>query len=328
MFYKILLSIFSLILALIIIEISFAVLDIYNPRPPKHVGEYKNKKSKYFVMDKHVGWRMAPNTNFQWITENRSVKYHSNEKGFRVSKNHKNIDKYHRKKILILGDSHLWGLGLKYDKSFAGLLNRSFYNLDVINLAMPGFGLDQIYLSLVQWGLVENPEMVIAGIFTDDFFRSFNAYKSVNKPVFMVVNGQLIFKSSSDKPNTLVRYLEKKSRILEFYRDGDEWLGRIFGIGEWWNMNKLILDNLIETCNKNDLPLLVVHIPYYTGNPFPELKRYLLAKNIDYIDLNDVAKGKLENLYFREDKHLNENGHRLLAKSVNQWIQDNIDKNN
>jgi len=327
MFYKILLSVLSLILALIIIEILFSVLDIYTPRPIHYVEEYKNENSNSFKFDKNVGWKMVPNNNFQWITEKKRIKYYSNEKGFRVSKNHTSLDKYNHKKVLILGDSHSWGLGLEYDKTFGGLVDRSFEDLDVINLAMPGFGLDQIYFSLVHWGITENPDMVIAGIFTDDFFRSFTARAFFfNKPVFKDVNGRLILKSPSDRPNTLATYLEKKSRIIKLYRDGDEWLGRNYGLGKWWNLNKLILDKIVETCKINNIQLLVVHVPYYTGNKFPLLTRYFDDKNIEYIDLNEMIKGNLQSYYFKKDKHLNENGHKLIAKYAYKWIKNNLDK--
>ena len=96
MFYKILLSVLSLILALIIIEILFSVLDIYAPRPIHYVEEYKYENSNIFKFDKNVGWKMVPNNNFQWITEKKRIKYYSNEKGFRVSKNHSSLDKYNR----------------------------------------------------------------------------------------------------------------------------------------------------------------------------------------------------------------------------------------
>jgi hypothetical protein len=326
MFNKILLSVLSLILALIIIEILFSVLDIYTPRPTYHIREIKTDLSKHFAVDKDVGWTMVPNNNFQWITEKRRIKYYSNEKGFRVSKNHSSSDNYNHKKVLVLGDSYMWGYGIEYEKTFGGILSKSPEKLDVINLSMPGFGLDQIYLSLIHWGLDENPDFIIAGIFTDDFFRSFTNHTLLFKPVFKGVNGSLILKSPLEKPSTIYRYAEKKSRIIDLYKDGDEWLGRNYGLGNWWNLNKLILDKIVETCKINNIQILVVHIPYYTGNRFPLLKRYFDEKNIEYIDLNEMAKGNLQSYYFKKDKHLNENGHKLIAKYADKWIKNNLDK--
>jgi hypothetical protein len=327
MFYKIILSLSSIIVTLIIVEISFSFLDIYTPRPTNIIRENIDKKSNNFVIDKDVGWKMAPNTKFRWITEKRRIMYQSNERGFRVSKNSGSLQKHGSRKLLILGDSHIWGLGIEYNKTLAGILSRSTEKLDVVNLAMPGFGLDQMYLSLVHWGLNENPDFVIAGIFTDDFFRSFtNHTVFFNKPVFKDLNGRLVLKSPGDRPGAIYRYLEKKSRILELYRDGEEWLGRNYGVGVWWNLNKLILDKIVQTCKTNNIPLLAVHIPYYTGNKFPVLKRYFDEKNIEYIDLNEMAKGNLQSYYFKKDKHLNESSHKLLAKYANKWIKNNRDK--
>lgn len=178
MYYKLVLLFSSLIVGLIIVEITFSLLNIYNPRPPTYPGYQRKIKSKNFVPDQNVGWKMAPNTIFRWKTENKNIKYISNAEGFRVSKNYiKAIDHKH-KKIVILGDSHFWGLGLENKYTLSGILSRQFRDAEVNNLAMPGFGLDQIYLSLLNWGIPENPDLVIAGIFTDNFFRSFTASTS------------------------------------------------------------------------------------------------------------------------------------------------------
>jgi len=39
-----------------------------------------------------------------------------------------------------------------------------------------------------------------------------------------------------------------------------------------------------------------------------------------------MAKGNLKSYYFKKDKHLNENGHKLIAKYADKWIKSNLDK--
>ena len=189
-----------------------------------------------------------------------------------------------------------------------------------LTLSIPGFGVDQMYLSLIHWGLYEKPELMILGIHTDDFFRSFTNHTLLFKPVFKEVEGKLKLMSPTEKPSRLFRYAERRSRIIDLYKDGDEWLGRNYGLGSWWNFNKLILDKIIEMCKQNKIPLFIIHIPYYTGNSFPVLQKYLDVKNVDYLDIKQAGQGDLDNLYIKEDKHLNEAGHKLMADYALDWI--------
>ncbi len=320
MFNKILLSAISFFLALIIVEALLSFLDIHPPRPFYHDREFKTELSKHFVVDNEVGWTMIPNSKFHFTTENRHITYYSNEKGYRVSQDYNVLNKNDATKVLVLGDSYMWGYGIEYENTFGGILNKSKEKLDVTNLAMPGFGVDQMYLSLIHWGLYEKPDLIVLGIHTDDFFRGFTNHTLFFKPVFKNVNGKLILKSPLEKPSSIYRFIEVKSRIFDLYKDGDEWLGRNYGLGSWWNFNKLILGEIIQTCELNNIPLLVIHIPYYTGNSFPVLQEYLYDKNIDYLDINRAAKGDLDNLYLKKDKHLNESGHKLMADYALNWI--------
>jgi hypothetical protein len=85
----------------------------------------------------------------------------------------------------VAGDSFAWGAGVRYEDVFAGLLERHIDATRVENLAQPGFGFDQIVLSVELDGLPLRPDLVVVAIYPADLSRSLTAFREdlgLNKP--------------------------------------------------------------------------------------------------------------------------------------------------
>ena len=85
-----------------------------------------------------------------------------NSKGFRGAE----IDKKEKPRILIEGDSFVYGFGVNDNETFPYKLGELLTNFEVINAGFAsGFGPDSYYVHLINDGLELKPDIVIFGIF-------------------------------------------------------------------------------------------------------------------------------------------------------------------
>ena len=78
--------------------------------------------------------------------------------------------------------------------------------------AMPGFGLDQMWMSVRHQALPLKPRLVIVAFIDEDLDRSLTAYRQwegFNKPTFELEGGILRPQNAHDRPTGLIRYLER-----------------------------------------------------------------------------------------------------------------------
>ncbi|MBU1695104.1 MAG: SGNH/GDSL hydrolase family protein [Verrucomicrobia bacterium] len=143
-------------------------------------------KGFFFVFSPDLGWKGAPNVSRRhgsgvWVTHN--------EHGFRDTPWDLDTTK---RRVLLLGDSNLWGYGAGDDEYPAALLNRAVPSVRWFNAGMNGYGTDQAYLLFQQLKPLVRPDLTVL-VFCDND-RSENTSQRVrnyNKPYFALRNGQL-----------------------------------------------------------------------------------------------------------------------------------------
>jgi hypothetical protein len=269
---------------------------------------------------------MRPGHHFQWVTEGRSIDYDADESGFRTGANDRGHgDQPHR--MVILGDSFMWGTGVQFPETTGAILEALLGGWRVDNLAMPGFGVDQIWQSAVHRGLPLAPDLVVVGLFPADFERSFHAYRQVEgfgKSVFQIRNGELVQMTAGDNPGIIYRFVEAHSRLFRLWQVAERWSGRKVGLGGWWTRNEKILDAIIHDCAGEGVPVLFIHIPYAGGTEFPYLRTFMDERSTPLLEPFDLPDAEREKYYFREDGHLNPAGHRRQAALIEEWVRANL----
>src|SRR5271157_1926346 len=125
-----LLSIFSLFLVFLFLEINIRIYS-YNKKNEKDIIE------QYICQyDSLLGWRGIPGyyDDFCGLF---------NSKGFR-DREHSVPKSPYKKRILILGDSFAWGFNVRDSDSFPRVLqNMLGENYEILSFAVPGYGTDQ-----------------------------------------------------------------------------------------------------------------------------------------------------------------------------------------
>ena len=183
--------------------------------------------------------------------------------------------------IIAIGDSFTFGSEVGPDESFPHYLDDSISNSKVLNMGVPGFGIDQAVLKYLKYGSQLEPDVLVFGILPDDYNRASNSFRSFSKPVFRfneesnsveltntdIKPPQEVFDdlSRSLRPPKLYSLAFLKNRITKAYWRVDS------GAEERYYRDTDVLvehalTQLLESTEATDTKLLIVQIPL--GNRF------------------------------------------------------------
>jgi len=302
-------------------ELILRFFPAFEPRPRFQVGDEIARPSANFVPDPEIGWRMRPEHEFIVDTEEYHVRYRSNAQGFRDERKVDTPEK--SRKIVLVGDSFSFGQGVPFDQTFGALIESRLPRTAVHNLGLQGFGIDQMWRVVKSVGLPMRPDLVIVAFISDDFTRSLSAYRpdvGLNKSTFGLVGGMLEKQTPADRPNALIRFIERHSRLWVGVREASRLLGHQLPIGEWWELNRALLDAIRADCRAAGTRVLMVYLPTRELRSFPALRSYMQGTAADFVDLGNQPPSSRRPLHYPQDGHPNPEGHRYVAEAVLGWI--------
>jgi len=144
------------------------------------------------LFDPQLGWRNIANDD----SVTHGQKMTTNSHGFRGPEVSRRKPPG-TKRILILGDSFAWGLGVADHEVFARVLQTHLESLptrwEVLNAGVSGWGTDQEFLHLVQEGFDFEPDIVVLAVFlaNDHEGNATSRMYQRNKPVFLDLDLEL-----------------------------------------------------------------------------------------------------------------------------------------
>ncbi len=300
----------------------FRIENRFYPVQRGWVGQFQTRHSANFIVDAHTGWRVRPNHSFTWDFDRPPKEYRSNSQGFRSSSDFDAGDR--RYKIAFVGDSFTFGTGVWNEETFPALIEKGAPDRVSWNFGMPGFGVDQVWLSARYQALPLKPDLLVVGLINADFDRSLAPFRRTEgfaKPTFKLVNGQLIQRTTEQPPNAVMRYLDENSRVWSMWQRARQWVGIHYSRGEYWTLNQAILDAIREDCRKTAVPVLFVYIPIKGLEPFQALPAYMRRTGAAYIDLTEQRPVPPRSIYLPNDSHLSAEGHRYVANLIDQWLK-------
>jgi hypothetical protein len=223
-------------------------------------------------------------------------------------------------RVLVLGDSYAFGLGVESDETFAALLEtrlRASRPVRVLNAGVPGYGTAQELAYYEHRGERLAPDLVLLAFYQNDFEDNMKHYVFTNG--FLMRDPLLVF----GQPSFAIEFLAKK--ILHptaVLLTGDGWEGAVDE-----SRTRALLARLQARCREQHRPFVVLNIPdreqtKYAGNP-PDLRGARAAPMAGMIDLLPLIQASDATPYLR-DGHLNRHGHALAAEVLTPVVASSL----
>ena len=133
------------------------------------------------VYDPHLGWRMRP--GFEQDGVRHDERGYRRSAPVRVSEGAEQPEAKPRRRVLIIGASMAYGLGVRDEQTIAGRL-AAMTDAEVVNMGVNAHGLDQTLLLFEREGAALKPDEVALIMNGDDFFRSGLRFRDGPKPFF------------------------------------------------------------------------------------------------------------------------------------------------
>ena len=214
-------------------------------------------------------------------------------------------------KVLIYGDSFI-APDLENDQSIPFFVRTSLEGIDVLNLGVGGYGLDQIFLMFRETHrLVDSPSVTI-GVLLDDVNRSILSIRSAQKPRFSVdSSGRLFLRNvpiqqdsrkflQEAKPwcfSYLYRYVLTRFRFALAYHGKKS---------EIVSITRALLAEFAKECSKTcrDLQFLLFYRPGQFLSPVPDWRETLLKEELSRLRIPYLDSKVPLSEYLRESKQL------------------------
>ena len=320
---------------------------------PDYVASAGIEQNYFCEFDDEIGWRPIPNRVGLHQRKDFSVSVRLNQFGLRGPHSMQRGRSSSNKRILILGDSYVWGYGVGQSEVFSNpAVHQS--KAELINFGVSGYGTDQEYLFYLREGVrFEVDEVVLAVTPYNDLENNLSSkqYHKV-KPYYTLAGSDLVLHNQHLKENkiqSVVNWLWANSRAVNLMDKGyrtfqmwqferQEYSGHVLANPQVFKADAVsvreeegiqltvsIIHALREAVLANGAQFSVVFIPYkpHILHNAPHnhpvvfaLIQELEEANIDYYEPYSIflQKKNGENLFNPFDNHFSPAGHALFGK--------------
>ncbi len=267
-----------------------------------------------------------------------------NSKGFRGKSIEYARDQNHnRQRMLVLGDSYVWGYGVNDSEIFTERLGEAMPKVEIVNAGVSGYSTDQELLLYRNECHKYNPDLVIIVVSENDALGNLikEQYVIYWKPAFQLKDGTLtliqppVARSPSWK-RVIAQYAMRSylltavnrymySKTIEkieapssqiYAVETDSRVNQINGKFPVTRGEEITSRLLIElrreiSARQSGGKLLVVFTEDMTRSQ--EMAEYLKGFDISCLDLEKHVNGGDRSLYLPDDFHWNAEGHKRVA---------------
>jgi hypothetical protein len=332
----------SVLISLVIVALlGEAALRLFAPR----LGAEVDEKNRFYRFDHDLGW--APRENITYVEKDHRYLVHQNQFGLRAPDDIRLKKTSGRKRVLVLGDSYVWGVGATQEELFTA---PEVYgtNDELINGGVSGYGTDQEYLFyLLKGQKFDVDQVVLAFTLYNDVENNLNSKQySYLKPYFTLNGDQLILHNDHVRYSIVDNFFRDMKRDCRVWNLADQGVHGLINTllrkpkhletdvvvseadRKGIELTLAILKKLKEAVAARHAEFYVVFIPYkprvenhLPGNhPFaPLIAAGLTQMGVSYREpYPEFLKSAMAGVDpFRvEDNHFNAAGHALFAKFV------------
>ena len=292
-----------------------------------------NMTIKNVIGEYSLDYKPKPGFSGVFINEERQDKYVNvriNSNGFRDHEYA--VEKLNDvKRIILIGDSVVMAEQVPLEETFAKIVEHDLgAKYQILNLGVSGYGTMDAFQFYKDVGEKYHPDMVIYFFTPNDLNDNFAKR-------YTIIDGERVSYESKDLPGWFVRikiYLYRKSALLRtLYRaikfdgnvnyDSVDLYAYYGGDKAWAGMEKII-NEMKDYFKQEKVKFVVVRNPdplsVYYNRDFGENQK-LTSLGVELWNPKNlfVAHNNTE-LFYKIDKHMNKNGHELMA----QFLYDKI----
>ena len=316
---RIALLVAALIIPVVVFECLARRFDWYTPPGANLVPS----RSDLYEPDPIVGYRLHPSlrTTVRYPPRNpRVLSLIANSDGFRSSREFGAPDQ--RERILVAGDSFVFGSGVQADERFTEILEWLEPGWRVDNMGMTGWGIDLMLRAIEAYGPRADPDIVVLAVYTDDFRRAGPFYAGLGYavPKFVLVNGRL---ESVPYPHPgPFRRLRIAQALLRLRPTEDR---------NHYELNKALLDRYRLVTEELGADPVVLFLPGRGDTPEDQQRRRFLGgwatrNGVAFLDLTAPIHGAgVPRLYIPGNFHWNPEGHRTAAHAIYRLLKSRRD---
>ncbi len=278
---------------------------------------------------------LRPHDEFGWVCQQKSslpfpsppidgIHYQINQEGFRNAFNFADSNSMHKKRILLLGDSFMFGIYLEEEETITARLQKAKgADYQFYNIAVPAWGLDQMYLAYREYVSQIQPDQVILAFVDDDLMRSLEIlYHGCGpKPCLKIEDGRLV--PNHDNPHWW-EYLCWNNQI------GNRFL-RMHYQRKARRLARFMLTDIIKRELTQGRQLALVRIPAWVDlEAKVSRKRFSMSDlameyQLPYLELYDtlaaLPPATYSEYYLPDDGHFSAAGASMLADYLDDWIE-------
>jgi len=317
-------------------------------------GFYLKTQKAYAQPHPQRGWSNRPEVSVPYGEPEFSTTVTHNQFGYRTHPISR-VPSADRVRVLVLGDSFTYGVGVEDDETFSARLEGLAPEIEAINTGVNGYGSAQELLLLRDEGIDLAPDVVIVTFFWNDVGNNLRE----NAARFRLEDGVLRYPdpqpelaavSSAPPPSHrewlrysyTYRFVSDRAKMLGF------WLKVVFGIPleetdfvddgqreQAWDLEFAILREMRRLSQEAGAEFLLVVIPDQVQldtdvevlglepsdyEVQERLEAFARSEGMPMLDLIPALRAAAERnpgpLYYRRDRHLRPPGHVVMARAI------------
>lgn len=284
------------------------------------------------IYDPLLGWRTKAN-----IRDGRTgdAQLTTNAKGIRSLKDYTYEKPAGTFRILLLGDSFTFGEEVSDAEVYASRLEKALPNTEVINMAVHGYGTDQMLISLQQEGVTYHPDIVILGFIGQDMERNLLSFRDFAKPKYELINGKLLLAHVPIPPPMIWINTEfYRLKLFDIYKMFLSKKKRANGEAkrESERITIALLDEMVKTIRGISAIPVFVYLPtaQEAANPLPQYalqEQFLFdyCRNKDILCMSAVssfAQARENGRTLKPYGHWDAYEHALVADVLLKYLKD------
>ncbi len=347
----------SLFFCFFVIETGYRVLDPFPFFSRSEINFSNIWHGNLSTYDQTLGWKGVPWGRAELVTKSNRIWFEHNRYGFRDIEHTDFTDK--KPAIVFVGDSFTWGFNVEFEDMFVNRLRDMLPGYELFNLAHPGYGTDQEFLTFIRWHEKRTLKLVVLMFCENDVADNDSMFRYRKpKPKYQLVGNKLklvgvpVPKDEAwTQPHRSKRTVDSWRTILKKFLFCSHFLHDVnfrYAQFHWQNKPKRIrkgrskkpdlnltsrlLEEFKREAERRGAKFVVVLIPSKReieklddSLPYQiEIADLSQRTGIKYLDMAPNFKNTWYRTYYRRDMHWNSRGHKIAAEALYDYATRNL----